>query len=66
MRTFFTVDEALARGVTRSELRTGVRNRRWHYVARGVLVEGPARPNRMALMIAMRVTPSRRFATSSG
>jgi hypothetical protein len=46
MRRLFTIEEAFARGVTRSALRWGERAGRWRRVVRGVYAEGPADPDR--------------------
>jgi hypothetical protein len=47
MRHLFTLEDAVARGLTRSALRWGERSGRWRRVDRGVYVEGSAAPDRL-------------------
>lgn len=53
MRRFFTTADALAEGMTPDQLAWEERAGRWRRAARGVYVEGPARPNRFDRAIGL-------------
>lgn len=52
MRRLFTTGEALARGLTMSELKWGTRNGRWRRVRRNVYAKGPEDPTNLDRALA--------------
>lgn len=52
MRRLFTTEEALARGLTMSELKWGTKNGRWRRVRKNVYAEGPDDPSELDRALA--------------